>query len=132
MVALARNLIRATATALLLAAGMFISPGRAKADCGDYVTIAGQPSDHHAMPADAPQGDSPRKPCDGPNCSKKQDSPVAPLRAPATPTGETKPAGTNLGVELPPAASGTGWVIDPASALPVRTSTSVFHPPRSL
>ena len=134
MVALSRNLIRATATALLLAAGFFVSPGRAHADCGDYVTIAGQPSAHHEMPApgDAHQGDTPRKPCNGPNCSKKQDAPAAPLRAPAPPTGDTKPVATNHGADLPPTADRGGWVIPSDSGLPISISTSVFHPPRSV
>jgi hypothetical protein len=134
VVAISRNLIRATATALLLAAGVFASPGRATADCGDYVTIAGQPSAHHAMPApgDAPQGETPRKPCNGPNCSKKQDPPVAPVRAPAPPTGDTKPVATNHGADTLPTADRGGWVTTSDSAKPIFTSTSVFHPPRSV
>jgi hypothetical protein len=42
---------RSTATALLVAAGVLFSSGRAAASCGDYVTIAGQPTVHdHATP----------------------------------------------------------------------------------
>jgi hypothetical protein len=137
MVALSRNrMVRLPVTALLLAVGFFVSPDRASAECGDYVTIAGKPSAHHAMPSapadDAKPTDAPRTPCNGPNCSKRQDSPVAPVRAPATPTGEAKPIGVALGADLPPDADSGAWLTIMTSVRPVRTATSIFHPPRSV
>jgi hypothetical protein len=133
MVALSRNrMVRLPVTALLLAVGFFVSPGRASAECGDYVTIAGQPSAHHAMPQAPDDGRPGDAPCNGPNCSKRKDSPVAPVRAPATPTGETKPIGVTVGADLPPDADGGAWLTLSTSVRPVRTSTSIFHPPRSV
>ena len=135
MVAISRNrLVRLPAAAFLLAGGFFVSPGRASADCGDYVTIAGQPSAHHAMPPadDTKPTDSPRRPCNGPNCSKRQDSPITPSRAPVTPTGETKSLEVRIGADLPPDSDG-GWrLLDATSAQPIRMSRSIFHPPRSV
>ena len=137
MVALSRNrLVRLPAAAFLLAVGFFVSPGRASADCGDYVTIAGQPSAHHAMPPaasdDAKPAEAPRRPCNSPNCSKRQDSPITPTRAPVTPTGETKSIDTLFGAYLPPDPGSGQWFTDPTSAQPIRTSLSIFHPPRSV
>lgn len=135
MVALSRNrLVRLPAAAFLLAVGFFVSPSRAHADCGDYVTIAGHPSAHHTMPPadDTKPTDSPRRPCNGPNCSKRHDSPITPTRAPITPTGETKSLEVRIGADLPPDSGCGQWFTDATSAQPIRTSRSIFHPPRSV
>jgi hypothetical protein len=129
--ALPRNpLVRVTTAAVLLAAGVLLSPGRAAASCGDYVTIGGQPA--HAMPAsgDAPAV-APRPPCSGPNCSNRQNSPVAPLQAPVTPPTDPKQLDARPGDADAPDAGRRLWFAEP-SGRPVRTSTSIFHPPRSV
>ncbi|MBX9585406.1 MAG: hypothetical protein K2X87_34295 [Gemmataceae bacterium] len=56
--------------AAVAAAAVASSPGRAAAECGDYVRIA------RVVPAEHPPADGPApKPCDGPGCSGRPPRP---------------------------------------------------------
>src|SRR5581483_12182218 len=80
------DLLRGWRAALPLVAVACFSPGRAAAECGDYVTILNGPavSGHHAMPEGGPAPAKP--PCHGPNCSGSPVREPAPL-APVVPAG---------------------------------------------
>lgn len=123
--ALSRLPIRSVAAALLLAAGLFGSAGRAGAACGSYVVINGQPAADH--PVEPVRG--PAEPCQGPNCSAKQAPVPAPLAPPVNPL--PTPKDRCLGdVTLDPPAVGFDTPGDLVSGRPVRRSYLPFHPPR--
>jgi hypothetical protein len=121
-------LVRGWRAALLLVAVACATPGRAKAECGDHVTILNGPaanSDGASAAAPAPQ----KVPCSGPNCSRapqRQD----PDPAPAPTSG---PEGKEAAVPAGSAEerdSGSARVSDLAPGALVRRPTSIFHPPR--
>lgn len=126
------SLRTAVATALLVA-GVAFAPGRAAAECGDYVRVDGRPMAGHdpGAPGHADPGwPTPAKPCHGPNCSGNPSTPAPPLTAPvADPSGLKAWAArfvADLGADaggrsLPPLTSDSGAVSRPGS---------VFHPPR--
>lgn len=123
-----------TAVAIaLLVGGVAFAPGRAAADCGDYVRIAGRPMAGHDTPTPGhadPEMPTPAKPCHGPNCSSNPTTPAPPLTAPVTdPSGSKEWAarfvaaeGADAGTDsLPPITSDAGAVSRPGT---------IFHPPR--
>lgn len=116
---------RAVATALLLAAGLFGSGGRAEANCGDYVVIDGQPAVGH----DA--GRLPGEPCHGPNCSVGECPPQAPLVPPTNPNPAPKDRWAGVIIAADP-SPGFDEPVAPASCHPVRRPSDTFHPPRSV
>lgn len=133
--------------ALLLVAVATLTPGRASAECGDYLNI---PSPHANNPraqthgiqtqtqpipersaGPAPTDATPAKtPCRGPNCSRAPTreslplAPVIPSRAQVKePVQHT--AGQDLAtVPAPP------WEFDGTFLPPIHRATSIFHPPR--
>jgi hypothetical protein len=125
--------LRLVAAAGLLAAGVAFTPGRAAAQCGDYVRIAGQPMAPHDGPGQADHGlPTPGQPCHGPGCSGAPATPALPVTAPvADPSGSKQwadrfaadPDAAAGGRTLPPITSDDGAVSRPAS---------IFHPPRSI
>jgi hypothetical protein len=126
------SLFRGWRAALLLAAGVCLSPQRAAAECGDYVHILNAPaaSTQHATPG-TPETPAPAAPpCQGPNCS---GAPVrhAPPPGPVTPAG---PQAKEVVQSLDPVAATDGprSTFDRGftSARPVHRPSSVFHPPR--
>lgn len=129
VVALSDNrTVRAPATALLFAAWLLCSPGRADASCGDYVTIAGQPaaSDHAVPSSDQSERPVPGQPCHGPNCSAQQHPPAAP---PVSPPTDPKQPDARVGTaELPDAEPGHRF-IEPAAGRPIRIPVVIFRPP---
>jgi hypothetical protein len=57
---------------LLVMAAFWLLTSRSNADCGNYVTIAGQPAMHHREP----DGQTPSAPiCHGPGCNAPQPTP---------------------------------------------------------
>src|SRR5262245_47042971 len=131
------SLLRGWWAALLLAAAACLTPGRASAECGDYVTIRNGPADpaHHATTRDAtPQPDQApaRPPCHGPNCSSAPARDPSPL-PPVAPTGLQPKELTQhpAAAADPDAGPGSALDRDPSSARPVRRASSVFHPPRA-
>lgn len=107
-------------TALLLAAGVALTGGDAKAGCGDHVVILG--------PADGPP--TPKPPCHGPLCSAAP----APLDVPLTLPVEGRPSGHD------PALAAILATADPADARrslppsddgrPVKRPAVPLDPPR--
>src|SRR5262245_60656113 len=115
------------------------APSVARASCGDYVVIGGQPArgqhsgmtpptvplDHRPLPVPAPDH---RGPCHGPSCSGAPAMPVPPAPAPTGPHGEewgwlsTTPGGPENGP--------TSWRRGCDAPRPSTLSTSIFHPPR--
>lgn len=81
--------VRLVVAAGLLAAGVACLPGRAAAQCGDHVLIAGQPiADHPSHPDSSPA--LPKKPCHGPNCSSNPTTPTVPPTAPSDGRGSAE------------------------------------------
>ncbi|MBX9579418.1 MAG: hypothetical protein K2X87_03845 [Gemmataceae bacterium] len=122
--------LRLVAAAGLLAAGLAFTPGRAAAECGDYVRIAGQPMAPHGGPGQADHGQpTPGKPCHGPGCSGHQTTPV-PVTAPVTGPGGSKEWAARFGADLDAAA--TGRTLPPLTSEDgsVSRPASIFHPPR--
>jgi hypothetical protein len=126
MVSSRAQLLRPLGTALAVAVVVALAPGRAAAECGDYVHILNDRSD--APPAGAPE--SPRKPCHGPGCSNQPASPV-PLSAPAAPPADPK-EGAARATDSPRDDDRTGWHL-PSSpdAVPEHVPQPIFHPPRA-
>src|SRR5262245_34061869 len=135
------TLLRGWRVALLLAVAC-LTPGRASAECGDYVTILNGPgaSAHQPMPG-ANDGATPnhentpspvKPPCHGPNCSSTPDLPFPPL-APIAPVGTQVKELTGHLHPATEADAGPGRAFDrdTTSARPIRRASSVFHPPQS-
>ncbi|QEL13527.1 hypothetical protein [Limnoglobus roseus] len=121
------ELVRPWRAALLLVLLACASPGRAAAECGNYVIILNGPA--AAAPTATPDHPAPPLPCSGPNCSRKPEQ-HAPLPVPVAPTGPQ-------GKDVTPAAG----TVEPAhrpvvraeyslSARPIRRATAIFHPPQ--
>lgn len=122
---------RATGAALVAAAVFLLAPGRASAACGDYVTIAGQ--DYRVMQSDQTDHNPavPARPCHGPGCSQRPDTPVAPLTAPVTASAQPKDCTIRPAEDDTPA--GPGHLIPfSSSGRPARSPSAIFHPPRAL
>jgi len=134
-------LVRHWRAVLLLVAAMSLNPGRASAECGDYIAIHNPAPDAHrnlSMPpthdrlAQNELGDSmPNKlPCHGPNCSSvpvRESPPLAPVI----------PFSSHIKklVQCPAwaddeAARGSSFACDNTSLPPSYRASSVFHPPR--
>jgi hypothetical protein len=136
-------LIRGWRAAMLLAAVALSSPGRASAECGDYITVGGKSAMAHHEPAPDTPATTPtaqsetrpaapgKRPCRGPNCSAspaKEFPPVPPAPS-AGPQAKEH-------ARLPETARDSGadprdpFARDNTSPRPIRRATSVFHPPR--
>jgi hypothetical protein len=135
MLAPLRSLFRAWRAALLLVAAACASPGRASAECGDYVVVLnGQTLTHSAerppstsLTREAPA--DPKGPCSGPNCSRSPDHPVPPFAPAPAPGPHGKEAAQTLGSDEP-AECRSSRLDDFISPRPVRRAVSIFHPPR--
>jgi hypothetical protein len=127
---------------VLLAAYLVFNSGRASAECGDYITI-------HVPALSQDQGHSPqvtqtntdltpnempvfplkKQPCHGPNCSKSPtpNSPLAPVVPVSTLIKEVPQQRVTESEE----GDGTAaFPRDYISELPIRRSSSIYHPPR--
>jgi hypothetical protein len=135
-----RSLFRGWWAALLLVVVACASPGRATAECGDYVVIlnTNDPAspDGRATPFSTPTGSvehpaSPKVPCSGPNCSRSPERHPAPF-APVSPPGpHGKEVVQTLG-SVEPTDSASSRICDFISPRPIRRASSVFHPPRAI
>ena len=134
-------LVRHWRAVLLLVAAMSLNPGRASAECGDYITIHNPVPDAHrnlSMPPThdrlAPNefGDSmPSKfPCRGPNCSSMpvRDSP--PLAPVISFSSHVKELVQSPALEDDEASRGSSFARDDTSLPAIYRAYSVFHPPR--
>lgn len=123
---------------LPLVAVFFLNPGKATAECGDYITIL-KPSTvslNHITPtipepiSNRVGNQSPDKPCHGPNCSSTPTQNHPPL-APITPVGSQIKELTHTLIprdgESTPARSFNRDCISPQ---PIHRTSSIFHPPR--
>jgi hypothetical protein len=127
------SLFRGWRAALLLVVIACATPGRAAAECGDYVTVLNDQATNvrHAMPAPVGAPASPKAPCSGPNCSRLPDR-HAPLPAPApvsVPHG--KELAHVLGLLDPPDLAASSRTSAYISSRPISRATSIFHPPRA-
>lgn len=135
---LIRNLGIAFATAMAI----LFSASRADASCGDYIhygTIAStrdqaEPSAmNHAVEQLRLVGEAatPKKPCNGPNCSHRPSIPVTPTAPP--PTSPT--LGKNWGLlSIPgifPAEGRFGESHSRSRVATIERPNSIFHPPRA-
>jgi hypothetical protein len=123
-------LIRGWRAALLLVAVACATPGRARAECGDHVTILNGPVAKFDGASAAGHTPGPQKaPCSGPNCSRSPQR-QAPDPAPAPTSG---PQGKEAAVAAGSADERDGASArapDPVPGSLVRRTTSIFHPPR--
>jgi hypothetical protein len=124
-------ILRWVAAAGLLAAGVAFTPGRAAAECGDYVRIDGRLLAPHDRPGQADHGlPLPGKPCHGPGCSGAPAAPSLPVTAPvADPTG-SKQWADRFAADLDAAAGGRPLPPLTSDDGPVSRPGSIFHPPR--
>ena len=127
---------RSAGVAVAIAVAVLCAPGRAAATCGDYLHVGG---DQPAADVNKPAGDhgsqhqqnTPRPPCDGPSCSGKSGTPVAPLSAPVTDPGASKQWAARGGAEAD-GGGGTRWSAPISSdSSPIHVPGSIFHPPRA-
>lgn len=111
--------------ACAIVAAVVLSPGRAAAECGDYVHIATAQSPSGSAPQNPPH-----QPCTGPGCSDRPTAPLVPPAAPVTGPSESQ----EWAMALPGDADrggDRGWAIPSTLAsLPVHFPDSIFHPPR--
>lgn len=137
-------LIRDWRVVLLLVAGISLTPGRASAACGDYISIHNAVRDlassanpdqsaliTNPIALNEPGNSTPSKlPCHGPNCSNSPVRQLPPL-APATPVGlrvkelVQHPVPTDDDVQ-----PGLSSVCDNTLLSPIDHTSAIFHPPR--
>jgi hypothetical protein len=131
------HLIYRARAALLLLAVICAAPSRAEARCGHQTSIFKAPL---AAPADEPRAAEPesqpapvapaRCPCNGPNCSDRQDRDAPPPSAsPTAPRAVEATVAPPLSLRPAPQPA---FARDRSSARPIDRTLSVFHPPRSL
>jgi hypothetical protein len=125
---------------LLLVVAAFVNSGRAKAECGDYISIR-IPGSNADLAQTTPsfrdrsvheRGDtSPIElPCKGPHCSRSPVREIPPL-APIIPLGfEGKELVQNLAATHEDVAFSFLFVRDNTPLRPISWASSVFHPPR--
>ena len=130
MRAMLPSMVRGWRAAMLLVVAACVTPDRAKAGCGDYVTILnGDPAAAHHT-ADSAKPDHSPPPCHGPNCSNAPVDDPAPL-APVAPTGpEVKDVAAPLVTGGEKGDARTRFDRDPFAARPIYRASSIFHPPR--
>jgi hypothetical protein len=124
---------------LALLAGVVLAPAVARAECGDYVHMAGKSAPTAAALADPGKTDftaadqhqaepnQPRRPCRGPLCSQGRLPPLAPpasVTVPHEQWGCPAPSLSSLATE----AVARPW--DEPARHPVRNARTIYHPPR--
>lgn len=133
MVHLPPLLTRSRCATALVAVVACLSPGRASAECGDYVIIlppSGTPHPAKPEPTTAPQPIPVTPPCHGPNCSGSPTRETPPASPPATGGLMKESARHSAGTDFVPSVSGSPFPRDDTSPRPVRRASSIFHPPR--
>ncbi|MBX9627975.1 MAG: hypothetical protein K2X82_29515 [Gemmataceae bacterium] len=119
--------LRTVAALALLTAGVAFAPGRAAAQCGDYVRIGGASTAGHDQ--HDPGVPTPDKPCHGPGCSGHPATPVVPVTAPGA--GGSPEWAARLTADLAPAASRLETLPLTSETGAVSRPGSIFHPPRA-
>lgn len=131
------TVLRGTVAAVLLAAGMSLSAGRAEAGCGDYLKLLGESGTHDPhlagrlmstghRPLEPGRSD---RPCRGPNCSSAPSAPDMPV--PVSPVVKDTAAGMRGEADDHAAASRrTAWL--DSAARRIHRPTDTFRPPRSV
>jgi hypothetical protein len=108
----------AVAAIVLLAAAF--APGKAHAECGDYVMVGKHAADGMSS--------KPAVPCHGPHCSQRSNMPLVP---PAPPPSAAPVDWAAFIARLHvPTDSGRDFLRGDISAYPIRLTDSIFHPPR--
>jgi hypothetical protein len=125
---------------LPLFAVVLLSPGRASAECGDYITIRGSTSNtqlSHSMPFVDRMGlyevgfSIPiKKPCQGPNCSsspQRESPPITPV-FPVSARVKELVKQAELTDDTP--ARNSSLLGDDFAQKPIDRAFSIYHPPR--
>jgi len=110
------------AVAVLVAVAF--APGRAKAECGDYVHILPDAPAANGQPA-------PKAPCNGPHCSGKPAAPTAPLTIPASDSEVNELLTNGSGYDNDLNHTKERHFREMSVTLPSTIPTSIFHPPRA-
>jgi hypothetical protein len=134
--------------ALLLTVGLLLTPARAQASCGDYVTV-GESTDHVSpvAPSSAPDSSARRQgsstpsvpvnvpgrhnnhgPCTGPTCSQ-HPAPLPPASAPATPERDRQTASAIMPGPVP-VSSPCDALTEQVTLSFFRHTSEIYHPPR--
>lgn len=131
MLASPQTLFRGWRVALLLVAGALLSAQNASAtECGSHVTVLNPTAEskHDATPRTDGQGQPAKPPCNGPNCSGAPERHAPP--APPAPTGAPlKALMSGDLISADPSPGGPNRA--DTTAIPIRRSLSIFHPPRA-
>jgi hypothetical protein len=106
------------------------APSVARAGCGDYVITRLDPHTQittadQQHPAQLP---TPRKPCNGPHCSRGPAAPLLPVPTVAPPAPQEW--GSLLAGPAFGAPDRGGWPVDTSASHPFHLAISIFHPPR--
>jgi hypothetical protein len=120
---------------------MSLTPGRASAECGDYLTIRNSAHDSHQdqskptvdrLALEAFDVSTKREsPCRGPNCSKLPAKEKTPLSPPVIPVSSS----VKQVVQYSPIAdvetgADSRLHFDNTFNFPIHRASSIFHPPR--
>lgn len=127
------SLIRYWRAGLLLAVGIAFTPGRARAECGDYITIHNAaPGSHHSQTTHNNLGErTPFKlPCHGPNCSRSPERQSPPFAPPVVVGSPVKEQAQHVTAIDNDGTSSSSFARDNTSFRPIDRASSVFHPPR--
>ena len=119
-------LLKPVGIAIAILAAMAFSPSRAAAECGDYVHIEKKTT------TDADIPNSGHKPCNGPTCSSKPATPVAPISVPATDSESTKQVSSLADRGLDSLGTQERIALQARLKLPTALPSSIFHPPRAI
>jgi hypothetical protein len=137
------SLVRAWRAVTLLVVVVCLSPGRAAAQCGDYVKILNDVNLNNSPLHDAPLArqhttgranesqPAPQKPHHCPKCSNSpsRDVPSAPPAPPST-TVSVKVSPRHAAAEDFADKLTSAFERDFTSMRPIRRASKVFHPPR--
>jgi hypothetical protein len=121
--------IRWLAMATLAVVAMaVVSAGPARAACGDYVKIGGQPADQQSMASHLPANSGPVAPCHGPGCSRHLPPPLVPPAAPPTVSAGEWICLFKFQADL--SADHVARLTENERLCPIPRIDSIFHPPR--
>src|SRR5438046_1942593 len=110
--------------AVAVLAALVFAPGRARAECGDYLM-----SGHAAKVSDNSPAKSPVPcPCKGPQCSQRSNLPLLPpAPPPSVAPAEWATIFTNLTTAID---AGRRFLRESLASHPIDRPDPIFHPPR--
>lgn len=122
--------MRRLGASAILFAGLLAVPTEAEATCGDYLWMP----EHTARQAHAaedgwiPASGQRPLPCNGPECSRAPQAPLAPVPPPLT--VDTHEQGVLATLERATGRDELAWAAHEAAPRPVMFGSSIFRPPR--